>query len=764
MMIVNAATSADKTVWQQTVTVTPQHDYLWEAYVRSSYSENPAQLLFTANGTTVMNPTVNITSDWTKVSGTWKATDGVDSVNLRIVDNLHAQSGDDFSIDDLSFKDVEDFPTAPAIVSPNVGQSFITQPILNDWTAATDNDGICQYRIEYIYEDGHLFLGGPYRTTDGTTTWRNHQPGLWEQGGVTIRVSAMDCDNNWGTWSNSVHYYYDATAPSVPVHKSPDDGVYVTTANQTLIDWYDSNDNVPEPITYQYQSAYDAGFGSIAYSSGWLTESQIPTPNTPAGTYYWHVRAKDAAGNTSAWSNPWVIHVDNTAPSTPSVLGFDNPTLACGVVTNTHNVTVQWSDSTDASGIAGYNYEIDYPLPGGGRGLWSPFFATPLPQYSGSLNEGTHYVKVRARDLAGNYSAWSNVCSITADWTAPDVTIETPEDGATLSGTVEIRGSVVDDNPHHYWFVVEGPSGTINLSPDVTGVINDTNSFTDKLLATWDTTDFPDGTYIIKLEARDSANNKDAGSIDWHTVYVENDEDNDGIKDNQDACPLSHKDDHDLWSTEDPSVLGVNRWMFDGNDWWTKDPKDKTVDIANNPFDHDAFTGCSCTDILDIMSAKTGFDFDGHYKFGCSKSILEDWSKGEYYIETVVVPANSGTDILTKYPLVEGTEYTLKASGTYRFANWGEYGIADAKYNYRSAAYNGGTAGWVNGATWGSPYQYFLQVKTTTGGIGWIEDYNAGHLYTATLVGDGNPISFQILDDAYGDNSGSISVDIYAQL
>lgn len=209
----------------------------------------------------------------------------------------------------------EDVPTAPVLFSPTNGQYFNTSPILNDWTAATDADGICQYQIEYVYDDGHTFSGAPYRYTDGSTTYRYHSPGLWEQGGVSVRVRAMDCENNWGDWSNTVHYYYDATAPSVPVHVSPADGVYLRTVDLSLIDWKDSTDNVPGPITYQYQSAYDSGFSSLAYTSTWLTNSQIPAGGTPEGVYYWHVRAKDSAGNVSDWSNPWIIHVDNTPPT-----------------------------------------------------------------------------------------------------------------------------------------------------------------------------------------------------------------------------------------------------------------------------------------------------------------------------------------------------------------------------------------------------------------------------------------------------------------
>lgn len=403
---------------------------------------------FHPNGSIGLNEMVLIESEF--VNNWMPPADGAYGFAVRAVDVSNNKSDWALSAETLAGscqiiyvtpeEPVEDYPTAPAIIYPSNEQYFTTTPILNDWTEATDSDGIKQYQIEYVYDDGHTFTGAPYRYTDDLITWRNHTPGIWEQGGVTIRVRAIDNEDNYGEWSNSVHYYYDATPPT-----------------------------------------------------------------------------------------------------TPEITGFNNPSLMCGVITSTHSVTVQWTDSTDNVGLAGYEYEIDYPKVGGGRGLWTTF--RTVSEYTSALNEGTHYIRVRALDDAGLYSEWSNTCSITADWTAPDVTINTPADGAILSGTAEIRGTVIDDNPHHYWFVVQGPGGVINLFPDVTGTINDTNSFTDKLLATWDTTDFPDGIYVIKLEARDAANNKDAGSVDWHYVTVDNDQDNDGVPDGDDNCPSVYNPD-----------------------------------------------------------------------------------------------------------------------------------------------------------------------------------------------------------------------------
>ncbi|MDI6778294.1 MAG: lamin tail domain-containing protein [Patescibacteria group bacterium] len=118
------------------------------------------------------------------------------------------------------------------------------------------------------------------------------------------------------------------------------------------------------------------------------------------------------------------------------------------------------------------------------------------------------------------------------DTICPVVKITNPDSGDTLSGSVEIRGTVTDANPHHYWLVVENSSGAKVAGP---GTVNDSISFTNKKFFDWDTTAVPDGDYKIKLEARDAAGNKCPNlapvpadpndpndSVDWIDVKVQN--------------------------------------------------------------------------------------------------------------------------------------------------------------------------------------------------------------------------------------------------
>jgi|GEM_PF-3580104 len=245
------------------------------------------------------------------------------------------------------------------------------------------------------------------------------------------------------------------------------------------------------------------------------------------------------------------------------------------------------------------------------------------------------------------------------------------------------------------------------------------------------------------------------------------DGDGDGILNGADFCPKGTSDDSENDFSE---AWGVHRWHYKEG-MFIQQPNKKEKG-TKEPRELSYTYGCSCKQILDYLKEEGLGEFGGHYKFGCSTSILDDFHNnladgnpdGEYFIETVKVPGTNDLGIESAFNTVDGTKYNFEASGTYKFANWAPYGIADAKFNYRDAAHNSGTAGWVNGANWASPYANYLQVMANGGAIDWAEDYNSAHIYTAPFTGDGNTIHFNILDDAYGDNSGSIPVKIYADL
>lgn len=134
--------------------------------------------------------------------------------------------------------------------------------------------------------------------------------------------------------------------------------------------------------------------------------------------------------------------------------------------------------------------------------------------------DGTYTIFLAARDAFGNRDAGSeNQISVEVDNSGPVVEITAPDDGDVLMGTVDVRGSVEDANPSHYFAVVRDASNNQVAGP---GTVNEGDSFTDEMLFSWDTTLVPDGMYTIHLEARDALDNKDANSEQMITVEVNN--------------------------------------------------------------------------------------------------------------------------------------------------------------------------------------------------------------------------------------------------
>ncbi len=141
------------------------------------------------------------------------------------------------------------------------------------------------------------------------------------------------------------------------------------------------------------------------------------------------------------------------------------------------------------------------------------------------------------------------------------------------------------------------------------------------------------------------------------------------------------------------------------------------------------------------------------------------WQLTQELVDTILVPSN-GNSVESNIVLEDGVTYVLKASGTYRFAPWGDEGIADAKYSLRTPeyipdgfGYDKSSSQWVDGAHLSQAH--YLQIWINNTPANWSGSYNDAHIYSKIVTGDGTKLSFYIMDDYYGDNSGFLTVKIY---
>ncbi len=146
----------------------------------------------------------------------------------------------------------------------------------------------------------------------------------------------------------------------------------------------------------------------------------------------------------------------NGVPSVSKIVkveqgGDQTPPSVPGGVTATpgqSSALVNWSQSTDNVGVT--EYRVHRSTTSGFTPSAANRVATVTSGTSYNdtgLTPGTYYYRVVAADAAGNASTASSQVSavITADTTAPDVSISAPAAGAALSGTTTLTATASDD-------------------------------------------------------------------------------------------------------------------------------------------------------------------------------------------------------------------------------------------------------------------------------------------------------------------------------
>lgn len=245
-------------------------------------------------------------------------------------------------------------------------------------------------------------------------------------------------------------------------------------------------------------------------------------------------------------------------------------------------------------------------------------------------------------------------------------------------------------------------------------------------------------------------------------VAVSSDLDGDGVLNWNDKCNGPSNDGPWL------EGWGNNRWQVQGTTWYQNKVGKRGV-TTPTPAESIAYTyGCNGHQILDLLYDAFGSVMNGHKKFGLSSSVREEFHRdmadgvldGKYLIDTVVVNANSSAGSNSSLNLLNGYHYSFKASGT---ANAGDNINFDADYSFRTPT----SSTWTDAV---STYEVYgdtlLDLRVNGGFVNWDNDavYNPDHTYWYHFVGSGTSVNFSVYDVYYPNNTGSITVDIYAQI
>lgn len=191
----------------------------------------------------------------------------------------------------------------------------------------------------------------------------------------------------------------DGTPPSTPGGLT----ATVDCALRVSLTWTASSDNIAVTGYDVFRSVNSAAFTAIG------TTAATSFADTLTGMARYQVRARDAAGNVSGFTAavsvvpPPCPPTDTQAPTTPGV-----PTASA---TTTSAVTLGWTASTDNVAVTGYDV---YRAPGATGGSFTAVgTATGTTFTDTGLSPATTYrYQVRARDAAGNTSAFSAAVTV----------------------------------------------------------------------------------------------------------------------------------------------------------------------------------------------------------------------------------------------------------------------------------------------------------------------------------------------------------------
>jgi hypothetical protein len=337
-----------------------------------------------------------------------------------------------------------------------------------------------------------------------------------------------------------------------------------------------------------------------------------------------------------------------------------------------------------------------------------------------------------------------------------DMTLVQDEDGA-LTGT---GGAFAGILPYAYpWTIVSGlvDGDSITLIADL-----------DALACSFTLTGTIAGDGTMSGTWTDDCAGERAGTWETTSGAADNDSDNDGVLNGADLCPATTID--GVWD----EAWGKNRMQVQkyGDDeelvWFQNKPAKKgsgTSPVSTGK-GIDYTYGCNGHQILDMLEAELGAVMGGHHKFGLSNGLVEEFHldlldgelDGKYLIDTVTVDANDADGTASNFNLLSGHDYEFRVSGTAYACN--ELGCVikfDADYSTSD------NATWVDGVA--APYDVFgpnlLDLMVNGGFVNW-GAYGVSHKYSYTTGGTDVPATFKVNDEYYPNNTGSLTVQIYA--
>jgi hypothetical protein len=249
--------------------------------------------------------------------------------------------------------------------------------------------------------------------------------------GVYVWHLRVRTAGGWSSWGAAWNLVVSPAPPAAPSVSAP--------ANNTLL-----NDSTPGlewgavsgGASYQVQVANSASFSTALQDQTGILATNANLAFLADGKYYLRVRAQNDLGWVGAWSVTRSFSIDTVPPGNPAYL---SPGPG---VSNAGTPMFSWTKPTTAS-----QFQLQLDL--AGEDFDSPEFdsgaisATSLKPATSAFGQvGSFAWRVRARDLAGNWSPWSapRALTITLPLPVAPTQISPARGAATNDSTPDLVG------------------------------------------------------------------------------------------------------------------------------------------------------------------------------------------------------------------------------------------------------------------------------------------------------------------------------------
>ncbi len=285
----------------------------------------------------------------------------------------------------------------------------------------------------------------------------------------TYYVRVRDYANDGGTnYTYSIHLLRDNTNPSAAVITPAGNSWINPTTQAVTTSVSDGESGIRNVVFYWHDADWDNPSWDVLYddwdpSDGWTYTFDTSLVDEQAQECVVFIYAYDWASNYSG-HGAYQLGIDRTPPVVTATIALpygDAPF---------RDFRVRWGDSTDnLSGIAGFDVQTRT-----GSALWSDLLVdtTDTIYYYVGLDGQTYYFRVRARDEAGNQSAYAETQHTVAVCPTPPDAYEV--DDAAAAG----RWIVADEPMQVHTVHIEGDRDWVRFyaAAGITYTLSTTNT------------------------------------------------------------------------------------------------------------------------------------------------------------------------------------------------------------------------------------------------------------------------------------------------